>query len=73
MAQYRATIRGQRGEASRLGFKTSGLYVTANGWNGGVSVTVHHKDGKDHFKVVRTGGSNQSEPYRVLAEFEAEG
>jgi hypothetical protein len=38
MAQFRGVIAGQRGEASRLGSKSSGLTVHCNGWNGGVTV-----------------------------------
>jgi len=34
MAQYRGTVRGGRGEGSRLGHKTSGLTTVAKGWGG---------------------------------------
>lgn len=58
MAQFRGTLKGNRGQASRLGSKQSGLSVTANGWNDGVRIEVQHIDGQDHFFVWRTGGSN---------------
>ncbi len=58
MAQFRGTLQGQRGGASRLGSKSSGLYVTANGWDAGVKVTAVHEDGRDVFYVYQTGGSN---------------
>lgn len=59
MARFRGTIKGQRGEASRLGTPKSGLEIECNGWNAGVSVraTVGSNDG-DIFAVYMTGGSN---------------
>ena len=38
MAQFRAVIQGMRGEASRLGGKTSGIQASINGWSSGISV-----------------------------------
>lgn len=58
MAQFRGTIKGQRGEASRLGSKASGLVVRANGWDTGVVVCLDHVDGRDRVQVYRSGGSN---------------
>ncbi len=58
MAQFKGTVKGQRGEASRLGGKKSGLEVTANGWNDGIRISVKHIDGKDMFTIYRTAGSN---------------
>lgn len=40
MAQYRGTIQGSRGEASRLGHKSSGLILHANGWDIGAEVSL---------------------------------
>ncbi|AYB70601.1 hypothetical protein SEA_SERENDIPITOUS_60 [Mycobacterium phage Serendipitous] len=58
MAQFRGTVQGNRGEASRLGSKNSGLDVSASGWNVGCKVTVRHEDGRDVVRVWRTTGSN---------------
>ncbi len=58
MAQYRAIIKGNRGEASRLGSKSSGLEARVNGWNVGVYVDIQHIEGKDRVFVYSTGGSN---------------
>lgn len=62
MAQFRAVIKGQRGEASRLGSKVSGIHAEVNGWNSGVSVYgAVHNDGHgeyDAFGIYITGGSN---------------
>lgn len=40
MAHFRGTIKGQRGEASRLGSKKSGLTVEAASWQGKVVVRL---------------------------------
>lgn len=58
MAQFRATIKGKRGMASRLGTKASGMVATINGWNEGITVTATHRDGRDIFTVWVTAGSN---------------
>ncbi len=60
MAHFRATIQGNRGSASRLGSKSSGLTVKANGWKSGVTVEAVHdsKTDTDVFNVFATTGSN---------------
>lgn len=57
MAQFRGTLKGGRGAVSRLGHKTSGLTVSANGWTAGVRVCAAHVDGRDEFRIYRTAGS----------------
>lgn len=49
MAQFRGMLKGQRGQASRLGSKRSGLEVAACSWQGSVLVTLEHDEatGKD--------------------------
>jgi hypothetical protein len=66
MAQFRATIRGRRGEASRLGSKSSGITAHINGWNAGVSVYAAHEDGRDRFEIWLTSGSNGHRASRAL-------
>jgi len=59
MAQFRAEIRGQRGEASRLGSAKSGIKATVNGWNSGVRVEAQTSaSGDDFFYIYATSGSN---------------
>ena len=60
MAQFRAVIRGERGEASRLGGKNTGMYVTCNGWSSGVRIISRHDESihEDVFDVYMTSGSN---------------
>lgn len=60
MAQFLAGIQGQRGEATRLGSKASGIRARINGWNAGVSVNAYHEDGVDVFEIRQTGGSGYS-------------
>jgi hypothetical protein len=69
VAQFRATIQGNRGEASRLGSKTSGIHATINGWNIGVTVDIlsNQQTGKDEIRVCRTGGSNGGGGNKTLA------
>ena len=58
MAHFYAAIKGTRGEASRLGTKVSGIRGTTTGWNAGVRVWGEHRNGKDHFEIYTTTGSN---------------
>ena len=60
MAHFRATIEGNRGPASRLGSKSSGIHSTTNGWNGGVRVVGSNAGGDvgvDRFDIFATKGS----------------
>ena len=70
MAQYRATIQGQRGQASRLGGKSSGMSASVNGWNSGIDVWVHYDEEKDEdvFTVYKTGGSNHGQAREIITE-----
>lgn len=65
MAHFRATIKGARGLASRLGSPKSGLIVTANGWETGVRIEAEVQDGKDVFHVFKTGGSNGDHAFLI--------
>jgi len=72
MARFRGTIRGQRGDASRLGSINSGLVVTCNGWDVGVRVVAGVRNGKDHFQIYATGGSNSGKRTEYLGEVTAD-
>lgn len=60
MAHFYASIKGNRGETTRMGSKDSGISGHIRGWDTGVRVDIRHsaKDGKDHVLVYRTAGSN---------------
>jgi len=47
MAHFRAVIKGQRGEASRLGSKKTGIYARVQSWGHDLIVNVTHYDDKD--------------------------
>ena len=47
MAQYRGTIQGGRGQASRLGTKNSGLEVDGVGWNIGADLDLRYDSEND--------------------------
>ena len=68
MAQFRGSMEGQRGSTSRLGSKKSGFNATINGWDWGIRVIATHVDGKDVFRVWRTGGSTGATPETLIAE-----
>lgn len=72
MAQFRATIQGARGPASRLGHKNRGITAIINGWNTGIRVHAFHKDGKDIFTIVKTDGSNGNGMDKLIAEVSAD-
>lgn len=60
MAHFRATIEGNKGGASRLGTKNSGIAATINGWNIGVKVYMWYdkENDRDCIHITETGGSN---------------
>jgi hypothetical protein len=64
MAHFRAVIEGNRGPASRLGSKSSGIVARINGWHSGVIVeaTYDTVTGRDVFFVRATGGSSGGDP-----------
>ena len=55
MAQFMGTVKGQRGEASRLGSKASGLDVTAASYKGCICVRLWHDQttGQDRFRAYQ--------------------
>lgn len=69
MAHFFGSLQGQRGEATRLGSKASGLQITAASWNGAIHVELFERDGKDYF-VVRESKWHGSGKERVIAEGE---
>lgn len=60
MSQFYAEIKGNRGKASRMGTKKSGMWAHIRGWGIGVYINcIHDKEtGKDVIHISRTGGSN---------------
>lgn len=70
MARFYATIKGNRGEASRMGTKDSGMQGHIRGWNLGARVIMSvDEDGKDICTVTLTSGSGYSGKVKHLGEF----
>lgn len=62
MAHFIAGIHGNRGSASRLGTKSSGISAYIQGWDSGVLVTGWHLPATDQdvFEIYATHGSNNA-------------
>lgn len=69
MAQFRSIIRGQRGEASRLGSKQSGMVAHVDGWHTGATIRIDHVDGRDRVSVYRTSGSGHGQSTIMVAQW----
>ena len=60
MAHFRGVVQGNRGDASRLGSKDSGLSVEAQSWDGKVVTGLHynHTDNRNVAQVALRQHSN---------------
>jgi len=47
VAHFYGTLKGSRGEASRLGHKKSGLEVRATSWEGAVAVSLWYDNARN--------------------------
>lgn len=69
MAHFISSIRGNKGEASRLGSKDSGIKASACGWNCGMEISGrHNRNEEDVFNVFADHGSNGGGNYTWLAQ-----
>ena len=75
MAQYRGTLQGNRGNASRLGTKSSSLEVTAHGWRLGLRAVIYwdEKSQEDRLRVELNSGSGYDGVSRYLGTFRRKG
>ena len=61
MSRFYASIRGNRGEATRCGTTTSGMTGHICGWDVGVEVMLHaNSKGEDTVDIFATPGSSGS-------------
>jgi hypothetical protein len=51
MAHFYGSVQGARGEATRLGHKSSGMRTVAASWSGSVTTELYHRDGVDYARV----------------------
>ena len=73
MAHFYGTLQGNRGEASRLGTKDSGINTIAAGWGGAIRTirtSVYHSDGRDMYRVELIPWHGSGGSSRVLAQGE---
>ena len=62
MARFYADIKGNRGEATRMGTEASGISGHIRGWDIGARVSVSVNDqGEDEVRVRLTGGSGSGQ------------
>ena len=69
MAQFYGSIQGNRGEATRMGTKNSGIDGHIRGWSIGARVTMRHINGEDVCSIELTGGSNGYGSSKHLGNF----
>lgn len=71
MAQFYAEIQGNRGAATRMGSKESGISGHIRGWDIGARVTmVYNKEtGKDEVHIRLTSGSNGGKCGKCLGKY----
>lgn len=82
MAHFIGYVQGARGEASRLGSKSSGIDATGRGWNIGGSVMLRSNESKDEEgkKIERdsvtlsvdSGSNHRGDSYEVACFEEGE-
>lgn len=73
MAHFYASIKGNRGDATRMGTKQSGIAGHIRGWDSGVWVDGRvGPDGRDVFDVYATGGSNSSTGSKLIATIDGD-
>ena len=74
MAQYYADIQGNRGIATRMGTKKSGIEGHIRGWSVGAKVYMSYNEDtqEDECTVYLTSGSNGSSSSKLLGIFTTE-
>jgi len=66
MAQFFGSVQGNRGAATRLGNKQSGLNVTATSWSGSVRVDLYEEHGRDFCRVMLMPWRGSTGPTREI-------
>lgn len=75
MAQFYADIQGNRGEATRMGTKSSGISGHIRGWRVGARVVCEYNEqvDRDFVTVFKTGGSNNRSGHPIAEYCEEQG
>ena len=67
MSRFYAEVQGNRGKASRQGFKDSGIWSHTRGWDTGVYVNCFvNSEDRDEIHVWKTSGSGNAGDSRKL-------
>ena len=71
MAQFYAEIQGNRGEATRMGSKSSGINGHIRGWHVGAKVSCYYDEESDRdiVRVHQTRGSSGYSASTLISEF----
>lgn len=70
MAQFYGTLQGNRGLATRLGAKNSGLVVQAASWTGCIETRIYYDEERERnmFRVWLTPWGSSEGMGRIIAE-----
>ena len=73
MAHFYAEIQGNRGEATRMGSKASGIQGHIRGWDVGARVSCYYDESldEDRVRVTLTNGSGYGSESKYLGDFSA--
>lgn len=68
MSHFYGSMRGSRGEATRMGSKKSGFQAHVRGWDIGVEICCYYDEETDNDKIYiyETGGSHGVNPPTLL-------
>jgi hypothetical protein len=59
MATYYGSLKGNRGEATRLGSRGSGIRAVLQSWDGSLSVTLFEHEGEPFVSISTGPGSTR--------------
>lgn len=70
MGHFYAEIQGNRGPASRMGSKKSGMWAHIRGWRIGAEVVLEHDEEYecDVVRIYKTGGSGANRTRELITE-----
>lgn len=69
MARFYASMKGSRGEATRMGTPSSGIHAHIRGWDVGISVDIQDVNGVDVCYVYKTAGSHGAGTRKLIGTF----
>ena len=68
MSRFYAEIKGNRGVATRQGYKSSGIWSHTRGWQTGIYVRCFvDKFDRDEIHIYKTGGSGNQTGHKLIS------